>query len=295
MSGAALFGAVCAVALVLLFPVSFSAAVAIGIGVAICAPSFFVAATFLVATAASGRTPSLRDTPYLLRALLTEIIDFNVAVAEMMASNPPINGPPSGTIHRPVLLIHGFACNHSVWNSWWLGALKKHGFGPVRAIDLEPPMADMEHHAAHVERELRALSQECGDTSVDIIAHSMGGLVARAALRRVGPEVIGQIVTLATPHHGTVLARLFSQQGCLQQMRPESPWMIQLNADQEDAMGVPLTSIYTLEDNLLVPARSPILRRAHLIELRGIGHMGILASKRAIDHTIKALLTGELA
>ena len=93
MSGAAAVGAACAVALWLLFPVSSPAALALGAGVALCAPSFFVAVTFLIAIAFSDRVPSASDVPYLLRALLTEVIDFNVAVAGMIASKPPISAP----------------------------------------------------------------------------------------------------------------------------------------------------------------------------------------------------------
>lgn len=292
LSGAAIAGAACAVVLWLLVPVSSPAALAAGAAFAICTPSFFVAASFLVAIASRSSVPSNRDMPYLLRAFLTEIVDFNIAAAGMMVSKPPINGPPGGAVHRPVLLIHGFACNHSVWKAW-PGLLEDYGFGPVRLIDLEPPLADVEHHAAHVERELRALFQECGASTVDIIAHSMGGLVARAALRRLGPGIIGQIVTLATPHHGTVLARLFARRGSLRQTCPESPWLKQLNAEQENGLEAPLTSIYSLEDNLVAPALSSTLRHAHLIELRGIGHLGILSSRKAMGHALSALRAGE--
>lgn len=292
MTLAAIIGAAFAAVLWSKFPVSSPAAVAAGALIALCAPSFFVAVSFVAAVASSGHMPTVGDVPHLLRALLSEIVDFNAAVAGMMASKPPVNGPPGRALHRPVLLIHGFACNHSVWNAW-LGLLEDCGFGPVRVIDLEPPLADIEHHAAHVERELRALFQECGDSSVDIIAHSMGGLVARAALRRIGPGIIGQIVTLATPHHGTVLARLFGQRGPLQQMCPESSWLNQLNADQQDGTYAPVTSIYSLEDNLVVPALSPVLKHAHLFELRGIGHLGILSSRKAMEHAVSALLAEE--
>jgi len=247
-----------------------------------------VAFSFGIAVASRASTFSAGDTGYLIRALLFEVIDFNLAILAMMASKPATNQPPGRVTHRPVLLIHGFVCNHSVWREW-LRRLEADGFGPVRVIDLEPPFADIEHHAAHVERELRALFQDSGDIPVSIIGHSMGGLVARAALRRTSPEIIGRIVTLATPHHGTVLARLFPNERLLLQMVPNSPWLNQLNAEQENGCAVPITSIYSLEDNLVVPARSAALGHADLIELRGIGHFGMLSSRRAIDPALNFL------
>jgi triacylglycerol esterase/lipase EstA (alpha/beta hydrolase family) len=185
-------------------------------------------------------------------------------------------------------LIHGFACNHTVWNAW-LGRLETCGFGPVRGIDLEPPLADIESHAAHVERELRALYADSEGSPVDIIAHSMGGLVARAALRRVEPGIVGQLVTIATPHHGTAFARLLRTGKSLQQMCPQSPWLSQLNSASNPEPVVPITSIYSLEDNLIVPPQTAILRNAHVIELRGIGHLGLLSSRKAIDQALRAL------
>ena len=211
----------------------------------------------------------------------------------MMASKPPTGSPrvPPPRSSGPVLLIHGVVCNHRAWNAW-LERLQSSGFAPIRAVDLEPPLADIEWHAARVEQDVRALFQESGGSTVAIIAHSMGGLVARAVLRRVGPGIIGRIVTIATPHHGTVLARLFRGQRPLQQMCPEAPWLVELNADEEDGPSVPITTIYSLEDNLVVPARSAALRHARRVELRGIGHVGVLSSAEAIDCTVAALAGG---
>lgn len=288
MGRAAAAAAACAVILWFLFRLSGNAALAAGMAIALCAPSCLVVLSFLVAVVCRDPAFSAGDTLYLIRALMFEIIDFNLATIALMAAKPATNQPPGRVVHRPVLLIHGFACNHSVWRQW-LGPLEAGGFGPVRVIDLEPPFADIEHHAAHVERELRALFQDSGDTPVDIVAHSMGGLVARAALRRIEPGIIGRIVTLATPHHGSTLARLFRNERLLQQMVPQSAWLNQLNAEQENGTSVPITTLYSLEDNLVLPARSARLKHAHPIELRGMGHFGLLCSRTAMDYALASL------
>ncbi len=277
----------------ILFPVSAEAALAVALGIALCLPAALVGASFLAAAVLSGTRPTLSDVGYRLRALLTEIVDFNISVLAMMAASPlksesPGNATTAGD--RPLLLIHGVICNHGIWQPW-LASLRAAGFGPVRVMDLEPPFADIEAHAARVERELRVLKDASGGHKVDIVAHSMGGLVARAALRRVGPDVIGHIVTIASPHHGTRLARLFRWPP-LQQMRADSVWLGALNSARPERPQVPLTSIYSLEDNLVVPARSAVLEGARVLELRGIGHVGMLSSRKVIESTLTALRDG---
>ena len=188
---------------------------------------------------------------------------------------------------RPVLLIHGIACNRAIWRPW-LRRLQATGFQPIRAVDLEPLFGDIDAYADRVADELRSMQTRCGGARVTVIAHSMGGLVARAALSRVGPDVIRQIVTLGSPHHGTVIARLFPWR-LARQMRPGSAWLRALRARQAPPFAVPFTSIYSLQDNLIVPARSAALAGARLYELQGLGHMGMVGSPRSIDCAVAAL------
>jgi len=230
------------------------------------------------------------DVGHLARAFLSEIVHFNQAVLTMVAPARRHPAAAARVTTRPVLLIHGILCNHSVWNAWLL-RLEAAGFGPLHVVDLEPLLADIETHAVRIEQDLRALFRESGGHAVNIVAHSMGGLVARAALRRVGPGMIERIVTIATPHHGSVLARPFGWQP-LRQLCPQSPWLRRLNACQERDTGTTITSIYSLEDNLVVPARSAALANAQSIELRGMGHLGILFSPETIDRTLAALAGG---
>lgn len=269
------------------------AAFGVAMAVSVLVPGVFVAASFLVAARlASGADASLR---YTMRALLSEAIGFNMAVLTMALPRrrlPPVveigAAVPAGRAARPVLLIHGVVCNYGIWRPW-LERLRTAGFAPVRAVNLEPLFADIEVHTAHVVRELRALQHASGGARVSIVAHSMGGLVARAALRLLGPDCIRGVVTIASPHHGTQLARCFPWARPLRQMSPDSPWLRSLNTAQEGHLPAPVTSIYSLEDNLVVPPRSARLAGAQAHELRGYGHLGLLRSRHAIDQSLAAL------
>lgn len=270
------------------------AALAIALALSVLLPGALVATSFLIAALlAPGGTGRLLHT---MRALLSEAIAFNVAVLTMALRRDPLpaavevggGAVPAERAARPLLLIHGIVCNCNVWRPW-LKPLQTAGFGPVRALNLEPLFADIEIHATRVAQELRALQRAANGARVSIIAHSMGGLVARSALRLLGPESVSRIVTIATPHHGTRVARCFPWSPPMQQMFPDSAWLQAINTAQEGHLAAPLTSIYSLEDSLIVPSRSARLEGAQAHELRGFGHLALLSSRRAIAHTLAAL------
>jgi len=228
------------------------------------------------------------------RATVLESVSFWFAKLAMSAE-PWLSGfdnarDASARPGRPVLLVHGLACNRGVWRRL-LRRLHAAGFAHVHAVNLEPLRGDLDRLADAVERELRTMHRVYEGARVTIIAHSMGGLVARRALRSLGSDVIRHIITLATPHHGAAIARVV-QWPATKQMCPGSIWLAALNATQEGRWRVPVTSIYSLEDNLVAPARSSVLLGAKLHEMRGLGHFGLLASRRALDCVMSALEEG---
>jgi pimeloyl-ACP methyl ester carboxylesterase len=266
-----------------------SAALAIALGLFAAMQFLLVGASYLAAQCLTrGKRRFGSD---IWRAWVGESLQFlraQLAMSGVLAWRArDTDHRPAGSPARPVLLLHGILCNGAVW-----GRLRKRlgaaGFAPIRAPDLEPLGGDIEAWCACAQRELLAIQRQCHGAPVAIVAHSMGGLVARSLLASVAPDVISGIVTVASPHHGTVLARCLPLAGA-RQMRPDSRWLATLNAAQEGQLDVPLTSIYSREDSLLVPAQSAVLRGAGSRELQGLGHFGILRSPRALDAIISAL------
>lgn len=277
-----------AVAAIITAPYSLRVSVALAV---FCGVQWLLTACSFALAYALGRNGCASSAAWALRALFSESLRFSVATFAMSAE-PYLHArrsesPGDGRPLRPVLLIHGIFCNRAVWQPL-LGRLRAAGLAPVRAISLEPLLADIESYTADVERELLAMQRRSDGARVAIVAHSMGGLIARAVLRSLGPGAISQIVTVATPHYGTAIARLFPQP-CTRQMRPDSPWLRALNSTQPGPRTVPFTSIYSLEDNLIAPARSAALEGARLHELRGLGHVGVLSARRSLDCIVEAL------
>jgi len=206
-----------------------------------------------------------------------------------MARGGRTRGPAAGS--RPVLLVHGIYCNRGVWSAL-RRALRAAGFGPVRALTLEPLLAGIDAYVPRVAREVAALRGSSPDGRVAIVAHSMGGLVARAYLREAGDaaaRAIRTLVTLGTPHHGSHLAALGTGPAA-RQMRPGSEWLAALNGAQENAWPVPVTSVYSRADNLVVPASSAALGgTARVLETAPVGHFRLVRSPRVAREVIAAL------
>ncbi|HXY96630.1 MAG TPA: alpha/beta fold hydrolase [Steroidobacteraceae bacterium] len=286
-----LYAAVVTAVLAAAWSLSAMELVAEALVVMISAPCLLVAGSYLAGRLAARRDGGADRAPLrgLTTALLRETVAFCAAtfatIAEPWRRAPGDDAGPPGTF--PVLLIHGIVCNRAVWRPL-LGRLAARGFAPVRAVNLEPLFADIDSHTATVLRELRELQRSSGGTPVAIVAHSMGGLVARAALRLCGPGLVSRIVTIASPHHGTALARLLRSTPA-RQMRPGSSWLQALNASQEGSWPVPVTSIYSLHDNLVAPPRSAALAGARLHELSGLGHLSLLRADASLERTLAAL------
>jgi hypothetical protein len=272
-----------------------SAAASVGFALLLATPVAFVFFSFVISRAGANDIQARWSPRHVWHALLSEIAGFTSAVLAMsVTSQPRRRAPqlPAARPSHPVLLLHGFLCNGRVWNALQR-RLHAAGFGPIEAPDVEPLLTDIDAQARRVAPDLLALQSRCNGERVVIIAHSMGGLIARALLRDLGAGVIRRIVTIATPHHGTALVRGLPWPNA-RQMSDASCWLHALNTAQEGLFAVPMASIFSLEDNLVVPAGSARLQGAELHSLRGIGHLGMLCSRRALDCVIATILPGTL-
>lgn len=194
----------------------------------------------------------------------------------------------------PVLLIHGYGCNSGYWHPISEKLLRA-GI-THHAIDMEPIFGGIDDYIPLVQQAIVRLCDETDSDRIIILAHSMGGLVARAYLRDHGNSHIARIITLGTPHHGTVLAncavglnsRQMRRVGRFPQEKP-SDWLIALAQSEKHAIHTLFTSIYSVHDNIIAPQSSCFLSGAKNIPLHGIGHVGL-----AIHPTCQALILDEI-
>src|SRR6185369_6546009 len=109
----------------------------------------------------------------------------------------------------PLLLVHGIGCNAGVWTGF-RRYLESRKLGPVYALSYDPPLASIEHFANQMAARIDEVRAATGAEQVLIVGHSMGGLVARAYLRKFGGKHVRELITLGTPHSGSIHAWLMS-------------------------------------------------------------------------------------
>ena len=172
----------------------------------------------------------------------------------------------------PVLLIHGYACNSGYWLP--MSKLLTRAHISHYGIDLEPLGASIDDFVPQVRAAVERLCAETGSAQVIVLAHSMGGLVARAYLRRHGGDRIARVITLGTPHHGTTLAG-FGPGSNAAQMRRDSPWLASLAATEADLQRKLFSSIYSVHDNIVAPHNSSALPGARNLVFGAIGHVAL--------------------
>jgi triacylglycerol esterase/lipase EstA (alpha/beta hydrolase family) len=188
--------------------------------------------------------------------------------------------------HPPVLLLHGYGCNSGYWNH--LAPLLDAARISHASVDLEPVAGDIDGYVETVERAVQDLCAATGQRRVAIVAHSMGGLVARAWMRDHGAGRAARVITLGTPHHGTALAR-FGLGSNAFQMRPGSAWLGALAASEDAATRARITSIYTHHDNIVSPQDSSHLAGARNLEFGGVGHVALGSDRRVLAAVMREL------
>ncbi|OEZ83620.1 extracellular esterase EstB precursor [Janthinobacterium sp. HH106] len=183
----------------------------------------------------------------------------------------------------PVLLVHGYVCNRGYWTQL-SRQLARAGIAHD-GVDLEPIGADIEDFVPQVEQAIEALCARTGSDRVIIVAHSMGGLVARAWLRRYGAARVARILTIGTPHHGTALANLAAGTNARQMSRIDdapSGWLAQLAASETTETRALITSMYSHHDNIVAPQASAQLPGARNLAFGGIGHVALASDARVL-------------
>ena len=192
---------------------------------------------------------------------------------------PPLSPPEPGTNALPVLLVHGFVCNHRVWDKA-ATALRRAGH-TVLAIDLEPLFTPIDDYAALVEQAVIELRAQTGVKQVVLVGHSMGGLAIRAWLRAHGSTHAAKIITLGTPHQGTQAPQWLSTPNGTQMMW-HSPWLSELAQCESPTVRTLMQLALTRHDNIVYPQRAQVLPDATVTEFSNIGHLAMCLDAEVI-------------
>ena len=194
---------------------------------------------------------------------------------------------------RPVLFVHGLAGHPGNFGPMraWFGFMGRTRTWSMSFEEAET-MQEMADQLAQAVADVIRVNELPPETKVDIVAHSMGGLISRLALEHAETAArIGTLVTLGTPHEGTQAARLAVTSRVLD-LRPDSEVVRRLarQLPWQREQGLPrLVALWSPADMLLMPPDSARVPGAENIEMQGFTHLSYLIHPRAWQRAWTAL------
>jgi triacylglycerol esterase/lipase EstA (alpha/beta hydrolase family) len=187
---------------------------------------------------------------------------------------------------RVVAFVHGWGAAGAVFEP-----LRRH----VEHV-LAVPTIDFTYRStwsfAEVTERLARVLDRLGDggAEIDLVGHSLGGLVARWYVQEMeGAPHVRRVVTLATPHAGTASARLAP--GPLRSvLLPNSAVVHRLAAGRDRASAIDHTALVAGADLMVTPpASAAALRDAQVIWFDELGHNAMLFDRGVHEAVVRAL------
>lgn len=180
--------------------------------------------------------------------------------------------------HPPLVFVHGLGGGRGDFllmaTYLWL-----HGRKRRYAIEFQAGRS-IEDKAAALAAFLREVVEATGEPAVDVVAHSLGGVIVRLALveHDVAPLVRSAIM-LGSPHRGTYPARYASTRTTLD-LRPDSPLVQRLSGARWPS-GVRGVSFWSKNDIVVLPPESAALEGTTQIEVTPFTHLSYLVDPRS--------------
>ena len=189
---------------------------------------------------------------------------------------------------NPVLLVHGINDTGAVFDKMAL-YLRQRGLS-VYTVDLVP-----NNGAEVLDKLAQQVANYINDTfapeqPLNLVGFSMGGIVGRYYIQRLGGiERVERFISISSPHKGTIVAYGTWLAGAVQ-MRPNSDFINDLNADFKMLKQLNFTSIWTPYDLMILPATSSRLGIGKEVTIPVILHPLMLTDTRTLTIVADALI-----
>ncbi len=263
-------------------------------GLSIFAHAIILAIEFLMLVAANRDDPAPAATlRQLVKAWWGEVLTTPQVFCwqqPFRSTAQPDHVPPNAAGRPGIVFVHGLVCNRGLWNPW---LARMHALDiPFVAVNLEPIFGSIEGYAPLIEQAVRRIESATATPPL-IVAHSMGGLAVRAWLcaYQAAPRV-RRVVTIGTPHRGTLLARLaMGLNG--RQMRPTGEWLSALRRSEAGDPFNRFTCFYSHCDNIILPASSATLPGADNRHVEAVAHVHLARHDAVLYEVLRLALDPE--
>lgn len=200
--------------------------------------------------------------------------------------------------------MHGFVDNRSVFLLLRRALIRNgHDHGHHRhleSLNYSPLTRDIRAAAGLLGRHVEEICARTGHHRVDIVGHSLGGLIARYYVQRLGGDRrVRTLVTLGTPHGGTAVAPGAGVHPIVRQMRAGSSVIEELRTPAPGCR-TRFVSFWSELDQVMVPVETACVDHPDLdavnVRVTGIGHLALPVHPTvaaAIREALDAPVTGE--
>lgn len=188
---------------------------------------------------------------------------------------------------NPIVLVHGLWDTDAIFEQL-RPYLEQRGW-QVYSLDLIPSDG-----SAPLEVLAQQLAEFINRTflpqqSIDLLGFSMGGIISRYYVQRLnGLARVQRLITIASPHRGTIVAYLSNKPGA-KQMRPFSQFLTRLNNDVAQLRSLQFTSTWTPFDAMIVPGWSSVVPNAVTPWIPVLWHKWMIRDRRSFELVIQAL------
>jgi hypothetical protein len=224
----------------------------------------------------------LKATALEIAILAGHILLYPTGIIQERRSAPTPPSPDATQLPTqakpPVLLLHGFIDNRSVF-VLLRRSLAQHGRQQIESLNYSPLTCDIRTAAELLGRHIEEICERTGHERVDVVGHSLGGLIARYYVQRLaGDRRVRTLVTLGTPHSGTRVVPMMNAHPIVRQMRPGSDLLEEL---REPAPGcrTHFVSFWSDLDHLMEPLETACIDHPDLlvqnVRVTGVGHLAL--------------------
>lgn len=215
----------------------------------------------------------------------------NTGLLRLLASDRAVS---ARTVRTPVVLVHGYGGNRSNWLPLH-DRLAAAGFVNLHAMLYNPLTSDLPGIAARLTADCEAACRDAGVDRVHVVGHSLGGVVLRYAVARLGlGRHLDVGMTIASPHGGAPVARL-GRGAVAVDLRPGSALLRELAAAPSPAE-VRWVCYWSDADHVVAPSSArlsstePGALDVHVPEQ---GHLSILRAPALLADAVERLLAAE--
>ncbi|MCT7949905.1 lipase [Ancylothrix sp. C2] len=188
---------------------------------------------------------------------------------------------------NPILLLHGLWDTEAIFHPM-SNFLSKLGYS-VYSLSMNPNNGDVALEKLAEQVAIYAAKIFPENQRFDLLGFSMGGIVGRYYLQRLGGiEKVDRFITIGSPHNGTATAFGSLRPGCMQ-MRIGSYFLADLNRDLTVLSQINFTSIWSPYDMMILPASSSIMPVGKNILIPVLFHGWMAADERVLKAVMEEL------